>query len=341
MSCYAVSFGASVLQVLYLPALALYLSRMGYGAGEVGLLSGGASLLYAVGAAFSGLATWRAGSRGVAVASLTLMAASYLALASLDGLAAVAAAGVGMLSYALFWPSVELGVAAGGGGVRWFSFSWSLGTVAGSLAVPALLGVDPRSAFLVFSGVSVVMAAVAAGVPQERGETPTLKGVRGLWRTWVGAFTYAASLGGLLVYYPLYVEARGLPAYMAGLLLFSILAARTLAFTLVGERQEALLMAPLLLGVGVLVAWAPAPLLVVVGAAVGVGEALIYSVSLGGALRARGPVYTGLFEASIGLGYAAGPMLGGVAAPFSLAAALAVPAVVAALTAVPLVVSRS
>ncbi len=340
LSCYAASFVASVLQVLYLPALSLYLSEMGYGAGEVGLISGGASLLYALGAASSGLATWRAGSRGVAVASSTLLSVSYLALAFLDERAAVLAAGLGMLSYALFWPSVELGVAAGGGNARWFSFSWSLGTVAGSLVVPLLLGADLRHVFLAFTGLAVAMAAAATRIPQERGERPAFEGVRRLWRTWLGAFTYAASLGGILVYYPLYVEARSLPAVYAGLLLFSVLAARTLAFMLVDPGHRALLAAPLLLGAGAIVPWAPPLLLVAAGAAVGAGEALVYSAALNRALEARGALYTGLFEASIGLGYAAGPILGGLAASFSLPAALAVPAVAASLMAVPAVMDR-
>ena len=330
VALFFLSFLASVLQILYLPALSVYMARLGYGAAVVGVVGGASSLVYAVGAASSGLVRGRMGDWDVVKVSLVLMGVVYGLLPFIRGEELLlVVASVGMLSYSFFWPAVEGGVRREEGSVHRFSFSWSAGTLVGSAAAFLVVEVDPRVVFGAFFVAALAMAFAASFFGGEGvGEALSLHGVRRLADAWLGAFAYAASLGGVLVFYPLYVLRAGLSPVMVSVLLFSVVGARTLFFRVLGRVKVPLVLAPVLLAAGAAAPcfewWAA---VFFVGFLMGWGEALLYVYALD-RVFSEGGEYTGFFEAAIGLGYAAGPFIGGLF-PKSLRVAVAAPVALA------------
>ncbi len=327
------SFSASIIQVLYLPAFSVYASTRGVESWLIGVLSGGAMILYSLTAIAASPVIGRGSERGAAVISMMGLAASSLGLW----------AGVptfillGMASFALFWPAIEACTASRKSSVHAFSFSWSLGSAVGATAASLTLLVDPALLFAAMGIAAIALSLTLFTVPPGEAQPATFSGVRGLWRAWLLAFAYSTSLGGFLVYYPVFVEAISAPPAYVSLLFSSIIWSRTLAFLTLSRlkrvEEEAVHLSPLLLASGILVPYILDPYTVaLLGALTGFGEAVVYTKALGEVFD-RGSGYTGIFEASIGLGYAIGPLIGAPMSHTSLPAALAAPGVVASLSA--------
>jgi len=330
-----VSFVVSVLLILHTPLVSVFMARLGAFPPTVGLLSGIGPVLYAVATPLFGIASGRLGERKMVVLSLVTLAAAYVALPLASTVFEVAViAAVSVIAYAAFWPPIESLFSRRGGSVSSFSTAWSSGTLAGSLLVSPLLLVL-RRAFWCMACLSAAMAflSLLLGESSEREETLSLndvvRGIRESPQAWAWAFSYATVLGAVFTFYPLIVELLALPSWYTSLVLFSLVGARTLVFSLFGRIPRALSsphVGSALLLLTALIPFARNPLaLSLASATVGAGTGILYARSLASAFSSepgKRAVYTGLFESFIGLGYAAGPVVAGAASSLSLSAAI-------------------
>jgi len=321
LALYALSFAGSLLQAIFLPTLALYARSLGLSEAEVGAVAGTASMAYVASSLLSEGLLRKLGYRIPTSVSLLAVALGY-ALLSLarTPVALLAAAGLVSFGFGVFWPSVEKGVSRAGGDAPTFSFSWSAGSLSGALLVSPLAALGLREAYAASSAVSVLLAALPLALAGGGAVVSERSGCAfSLWRSWVLCVAYATSAGGLLAFYP--IAAESLPGYSVSLVTFSMMLARTLTF--LAQRRSPKLLA----------GFAAAPLLLLAPAAVrafasefahaalavaaGVGQGFVYAAALAGVFRAGG-AYTSVFEASIGLGYAVGPMIGAAGALLGL-----------------------
>jgi len=328
LALYALSFAGSLLQAIFLPTLSMYARSLGLSEAEVGAVAGAGSLAYVVSALLSEGLLRKLGYRLPASASLLAVSLGY-ALLSLarEPTALLAASSLVSFGFGVFWPSVEKGLSKAGGDAPTFSFSWSAGSLSGALLVSPLAELGLRIAYTVSSAVSAALAAFplalaapGAGAGAEKGGS-----VLSLWRSWLLCVAYATSAGGLLAFYP--IAAEGLPGYSVSLVVFSMMLARTLTF--LAQRRSPKLLAgstaaalPLLLTPAAVGVVANQHVHAVLAVAAGVAQGLVYTAALAGIFQAGG-AYTSVFEASIGLGYAVGPMIGAAGALLGLEPLLA------------------
>ncbi len=328
LALYALSFAGSLLQAIFLPTLSMYARSLGLSEAEVGAVAGAGSLAYVVSALLSEGLLRKLGYRLPASASLLAVSLGY-ALLSLarDPTALLAASSLVSFGFGVFWPSVEKGLSKAGGDAPTFSFSWSAGSLSGALLVSPLAELGLRIAYTVSSAVSAALAAFPLALAAPGAEASAEKGgsVLSLWRSWLLCVAYATSAGGLLAFYP--IAAEGLPGYSVSLVVFSMMLARTLTF--LAQRRSPKLLAgstaaalPLLLTPAAVGVVANHHVHAVLAVAAGVAQGLVYTVALAGIFQAGG-AYTSVFEASIGLGYAVGPMIGAAGALLGLEPLLA------------------
>jgi MFS family permease len=328
LALYALSFAGSLLQAIFLPTLSMYARSLGLSEAEVGAVAGAGSLAYVVSALLSEGLLRKLGYRLPASASLLAVSLGY-ALLSLarDPTALLAASSLVSFGFGVFWPSVEKGLSKAGGDAPTFSFSWSAGSLSGALLVSPLAELGLRTAYTASSAVSAALAAFPLALAAPGAETSAEKGgsVLSLWRSWLLCVAYATSAGGLLAFYP--IAAEGLPGYSVSLVVFSMMLARTLTF--LAQRRSSKLLAgstaaalPLLLTPAAVGVVANQHVHAVLAVAAGVAQGLVYTVALAGIFQAGG-AYTSVFEASIGLGYAVGPMIGAAGALLGLEPLLA------------------
>jgi len=343
---YAVSFTASVLQILYLPLLSVHALRVGIGGSEIGFISGLGALVYALVTPLASSASSRLGVARTAALSLLTLSISYATLPFLKSVTALTLISViTYFSYALLWPSLEAMIAREGGSSSNFSASWSTGTLLGSALASYFLQLPETMAFTLLSAtvlpfLLLLVRAHGSSRVHQTELSDTLAAAASLLKHLRLSFAYAASLGGVLAFYPLIVEAKALPIWLVSLSFFTMIGARTITFISYNVLPRAV-KKQLSLGALLLTPLAALPYLngilpvAVVSALAGIGQGLLYAAALDEVFaKGGGCAYTGVFESSIGLGYVAGPIIAGLASTVSLE--LSIPATVALATAVPL-----
>ncbi|MEM1849277.1 MAG: MFS transporter, partial [Thermofilaceae archaeon] len=336
---YVVSYAASLLQALFLPVLSLYASYLGLSEAEVGVLAGVSLFLYVPSALLSEFIVRKHGYRRPTSASLALIALSYAMLSAARTPVQLAfAAGMVSLAYGIFWPSVEKAVSAQRGSVHAFSVSWSAGSLTGALSIAPLLNLGFQALYAICAATALALTPLPLRFKGRSEEKSAARAsLRGMWKSWLLCVGYSTSAGGLLTFYPLVSERLGLPSYSVSLATFSMMAGRTAAFYASGRlKLPALLSLPLLLAVAASPWSSSIPLHALLAAAAGVGQSLIYTLALEGVFNAGG-AYTSVFEATIGLGYALGPLIGAAARLLGFEALAASAAAAAALSLPPLV----
>lgn len=335
-----VSFVVSVLLILHTPLVSVFMARLGASPPLIGLVNGIGPVLYAVATPLFGIMSGRVGERKTIILSLVTLAAAYAALPLASTVFEVAVvASISVVAYAAFWPPIESLFSRRGGSVSSFSTAWSSGTLVGSLLVSPLLLVL-RRAFWCMACLSAAMAFLSLPLGESPEEAKTLslsdivRGITEAPQAWAWAFSYATVLGAVFTFYPLLVEFLMLPSWYTSLVLFSLVGARTLVFSLFGRIPRALSsprVGSALLLFTVFIPFARSPLaLSLASATVGAGTGILYASSLASAFSSepeKRAVYTGLFESFIGLGYAAGPIVAGAVSSFSLGAAIPAAAV--------------
>lgn len=344
---YALSFGASVLQVLYLPLLSTYAAEIGLRTYEIGLIAGLGAIVYTITSPFSGSISSRLGERRAIALALLLLAASYASMLLARNFALLALlAGLSLASYAIFWPAVEAGIAYYGGVPSTFSASWSGGTLVGAILASPVLEAPRALAFLSAASLSAALSILSAFMRDSPRAVSTVglleivEGVRRLHREWRLSFAYASSLGSILAFYPLLIDSYGLPAWFTSLTFFSMVGARTLVFLVYDKLPEWARRRSI--GIVLLSTAFTLPFLkreftvTAVSSLTGFGQGILYSTSLKRALSSRDEsrVYTGLFEGSIGLGYAVGPAAAGLVASYSLLYAIPTATLISVIVAV-------
>lgn len=345
LPAYVLSFSASVLQALFTPVVALYAYEIGYSEAEVGLLMGVASAVYVVGAISSARLTRLLGEKLTVAVALGLLAGSLLLVPHLTSWALIGAvAGAVFLSFGFFWPAIENVVSSEKGSVSKFSFAWSSGSLFGAAVTSAILLFSPAQRFIALAALAAASASAVVLLPRRAklhanpssGAASALR----VWGPWILCLSYSVSSGGVLTFYPLLVEKQGLPLEYISLANTSMLLFRTLTFFLFDRLPPSLRHtasgSAMLLG-SLLLLPEGSPWLVIIGAAAaGVGQGIVYANALSEVFSVKEGVttYTALFEASIGFGYAAGPIAGAVAAGVVGAPPLAVTSLLAPLLAV-------
>ncbi len=338
LRAYATSLVASILQILHIPLISVYALEIGLSPYEIGLIGGVSALMYALLAPFTGFISNRVGERRAITLSLAGLGFSYSLLNfARDFWSLIAVVVLSLAAYATFWPSMESLISHGGGSVSAFSTAWSSGSILGSLLVSPLLPI-PKAG--VFTGISASFASLAvfsltfiSKATVNRG--PDLKdvcrGIVGAPKAWLWAFSYAASQGAVYTFYPVIVEVEGMPIWYVSLCFLSLMCARTIMFSfrdrLPRPLRSSYHLGPLL-AFGVLLPFFRDALGVLLSSALlGLLAGALYGEALSIAFSSnpekRG-IYTGLFESFIGFGYAAGPVVAGIASTASLTASIPV-----------------
>lgn len=344
LAAYALSFTASLVQALFTPAIAIYAYRLGYAEAEVGFLTGVASAVYVAGALSSARLSRLLGEKASITAALGLLAGSLLLIPMLTGwVQIVAAAGTVFLALGFFWPAVENVVSSKGGSVSRFSFAWSSGSLFGAAITSALLSLNPSLQFTILAAVTAASAAASVSLPRRvepQGDpSGDIGGALRSWGPWLLCLSYSVSSGGVLTFFPLFVEQHGLPLAHVSLANTSMLLSRTVTFFFFEKLPSPLrrlTSGTLMLSGSLLLLLGPDPWLVTAGAAVaGIGQGVVYANALSEVFAVKEGVstYTSLFEAFIGFGYALGPIAGAAAASATGAAPLAVTSLLAPLLA--------
>lgn len=303
-----------------MPTLALYAYSLGFSEAEVGAIAGVSSLVY-VAATFSAAPLVRKlSTRGAVTVALLSLCIGYLSHPmSRNFLNLLAAASVVFAGFGLLWPSIEVAVAASGGNASNFSFSWSSGSLVGTALVSPFAELGALRLYVIYAVLSSSLLLGVKRFPLGEGKygygasKPALE----LLGAWLLCVSYASSSAGFLTFYPVLVERNGLPRSNISLILFSMIAARTAGFYFY-ERFPSIVKSahasmPLLL-TPLAVPLSDSSLFhVVVAVLAGVGQSLVYSSALTTIFKAGGVAsHTAAFEASIGLGYVVGPIVGGV-----------------------------
>lgn len=341
---YALSFTASVIQALFIPALALYAYGLGYTESEVGFLTGIASAVYVFGALYSAKLSRILGERVTITVALGLLAGSLFLIPRLTSWTQIAAAGgAALLAYGLFWPAVENIVSSKGGRASQFSFAWSSGSLFGAAITSTLLSFSPSLHFSALAAVVAVSAAAGILLPHRAAFHNDPSGSIGralsAWGPWILCLSYSVSSSGVLTFYPLLVERNRLSLGYISLANTSMQLSRTLTFFLFDKLPpplRRLTSGAFMLSGSFLLLLGSDPWLVVVGAAVaGAGQGVVYVNSLSEifAIRKNTSTYTSLFEASIGFGYTVGPVAGAAIASVTGTTPLAITSLLAPLLA--------
>lgn len=338
-ACYGLSFTMSIVQVLHMPLLSIYGLSLGLEASQIGFALSLGSAIYVIVTLLAGVINGKLSPAKTMILSSTFLAVTYLVAPHAKDIAGFALLScAASFSYGLFWPSVEAIIASMGGSASLFSFSWSSGTLIGSLASSAIISLSPILFFYYISA-SLALLSVFQVIYTSRLRVGTeafsprvfLTELRGLYRHLRFSLIYASSMGSVLSFYPIIVEEGELPIVYISISLFAIIALRTLIFLIFDKTS---LPCKEHIGVSLVSLIAVLPfirdtlLLALVAGLIGAGQGLLYGVALEETFKRCGSksVCTGLFEGCIGIGYVIGPLVSGLASVYSLD--LALPAVV-------------
>ncbi len=308
----------------------------------VGLLGAAGNLAYAAACIPSGWLADRIGCR-IAAASVAAMALLWPLMAFAPSLPALFALYMAAgFAIGFFWPPIEVWFAnmAGESGplldktLARFNLSWVSGYMLAPVACGYLWELSTSAPFILASAMALpVLAALAllpGAAPQAASSSPSDSPkpippaqLRWLKVAWLANSTMTLCIAGLTYIFPKISDAQGYSASLTGWLIFAP-AAATLAVFLIflGRRWNFGL--PWLMASQAAAAFAAlAPLsaasphaFALAFAALGAGRGISYMASLSGSLTgsAHRGLRSGVHEAVIGLGLAAGPLIMGSAA---------------------------
>jgi len=339
---YILSFMASFLQAVFTPALVLYAYSLSLDELQISVISGVASFVYVAGSLTSSAAHNRLSGSKIIALAFGVMSAGFAALLfSKTFTGILASSSLVLLGFGLFWPAVEAHLSRSGSSVSKFSFSWSSGSLVGALLTSTLLKLDLKLLFVAYTALSISQSALglrikgsSSSVYRHAGDAGT-RDLLLLWAPWAYCIAYSASSSGVFTFYPLFVESRSLSRDYISLVNFTMLLTRTATFFFYDKaprslRNPLLAMLGFLAGLG-LTSTANPILVALISGLIGYAQGMIYATALD-LVFSRGSGIekaTSLFEAFIGLGYAAAPPLSGAAnaafgfEPISFASVLA------------------
>jgi len=233
------------------------------------------------------------------------------------------------LSTSFFWPSVEVLVKDAskksrvGDSSSNYSFSWSAGAVAGSLASGFALEFNKlQLAFVFVSIVSFALAAVSAYTIRGNRVYDSFgpDSISGLnarhiflefkW-VWLSIFIYALVQGIVFSLFPAYAEIKSVPKMFIGFIIFSIMIGRTASFILFNRmpirvRENGLEFGMLLMCLGSTPLFLTTNPLTLSASSflLGFGLGLLYLKSFQTIISQSGGIglYTSIFEGVIGVG---------------------------------------
>ncbi len=242
-------------------------------------------------------------------------------------------------AWAMFWPCVPALIADASapgtsGFAPRFNVVWSVGGLVGALlAAPWTLPGLERILFRLLVGAPWAMGVIGlvlvkedhrttpvdtADSPPDASISPRI--LSDLPVVWIGTFTYALVQGTFLALYPAYAKSLAVPEPLIAFALFLYMGGRVAAFVyslrrpMPTARMASLQMLVIALAALPFALTASFSLHLVAAFAVGLGGGMVYSYALATALtrdpRRRG-VYAGVFEGTLGIGFLAGPVLGG------------------------------
>jgi len=246
-------------------------------------------------------------------------------------------------SVAIFWPAVEALLADSSESrleetLKRFNLSWGSAMVIGPLVGGFLITVWYIKAPFIFSMFTSILFGALSVIllkepaikhdPATSAEAKQKKAKEGRYLLASGLasiFLFCSIDGIILTIFPAYASQLGISAFNIGLIMFAFGAARVVAFSQsnkaelkIGKTGMFLLSSLIFGAASLLIAFSTTLLLFMLCCVLfGVGSALAYAASItlilarGEASRGRA---AGTFESLIGIGYFAGPLIGGVVA---------------------------
>lgn len=327
----------SLLSGTLIPVIPLFAFRMGASQIELGIVGSAAPLIYVPLTFVTGRLSDRLGRKPLIAASALIYAiACVLYFISSSPTHLIVVKLIEGLSTALLWPPVEALLADnaflnGYALVANFGASWSLGTTIGALISSWAIGTGrygdvflPAAIFslafslatlLIISDIRAKLQGEEGPISEQGSATPSQ-----FSSVWLAAFIYAFCQGIVFALYPPYADTRGVPTFIIGLVVTSLMLGRTLVFIsfrrIRGRFKILITTGSAIIGLTILPLsltidpWIILPLSLMLGFGVG----LIYAASIMVALsvdKASRGKYAGFFEGSIGAGYFFGPIIGG------------------------------
>lgn len=141
------------------------------------------------------------------------------------------------LSYSFFWPAVESLISKEDDTSRWFTTSWSLGSVFGSILLGLFLFLSKRFIFLIMSLISIIVLVISISLRTHGGHGSSSLGIieilyaiKSKPLAWVQAYMYSFIQGTIFSFYPVIVEYKKFPEIYIIAVISMITFSRTFLF---------------------------------------------------------------------------------------------------------------
>lgn len=342
---FAVTFLCQMLVGVVGIAVPIYADRLGASQFLIGLIGAAGGLTYSFMPLVAGVLCDKFSRKAFVSASLILFGVSCLLYSFFDSPIAFAfIRSLEWLSIAVFWPALEALLADSADTrleetLRRFNVSWGSAMAIGPMVGGVLIsGLSVKTPFLISSSILLVLGVLSVAIVAEPPRKSKGKGVSETRGTTVSRssivvglasiFLFSSITGILLTLFPSYATDLGIQPFEIGLTAFAFGAARAFTFYQAYEIKAKLGgIAMFLLGSSTLALASlltckstSVPMLticfLVFGFGAGVSYAASISLILGIWSSSRGYA-AGIFESLIGLGYFAGPLIGGFVSEYA------------------------
>ncbi len=316
------------------PVLAYHL---GASALELGIIGASFAIIYCFAPAIMGVVSDLFGYRRLMTAALLLRGALCLIYPfTTTPLHLVLVRVLDGLFLSLLWPSLEAFVATlyasnVDSGLKRFNVAWGLGWVVGPLLAGILLTLALKLPFFVASVLNLVLGGICIATledpPRVQSTTfgePHIE-IHRLDRLVAAITVFASSfvVGSVLAFFPAQAVSAEISPLDVGMMGLAFGALRAVSFSLMGPTgrgaagHRRTVSGCLLMSLAMAPFWLQyrGPAYYLGFALLGSGSAIAYSASISLMLKGEGGrkgLRSGLFESSLGLGYLAGPLAGGV-----------------------------
>jgi DHA1 family multidrug resistance protein-like MFS transporter len=328
-------------------AVPIYANRLGASTLLIGIIGSAGGLIYSFLPFVSGKLCDRLNRKAIVSGSLLLYGFSCLLYSLVDEASLLVYVRIlEWSSVALFWPAVEALIADSEAmkleeALRRFNISWGSAMVIGPVIGGQLIsGLSIKAPFIFSFVIACTFGVLSPMVINEKNkpsnsdpekvcrQNKPLSSHYSLLPGLASIFLFSSVVGILLTIFPAYATDLGIPAFEIGWITFSLGATRVLAFHQANRVEANLgkrgmfLAGSFFLGLAALLTTGSrtVPLFTLCFAIFGVGAGLSYAASISHILRrwesSRGHG-AGVFESLIGLGYFAGPLIGGIVSQYA------------------------
>jgi len=329
---YLDSFVASILLAFHTPFISLFAIDLGASPFDIGLITGVAPFFYAMMASVSGFIIGKTGEVKIIWFSFIGLTLSYFWISRIDSCLSLLFLNIfSTLSYSFFWPAVESLISKKSVSAKWFTTSWSIGTLIGSIFIGLLLEYSKRYVFIIMSFISLFAFLTSIFIKHKENSLEPLKikeilyALRSKPFAWIQAYTYSFIQGSIFSFYPVIVMNKQFPELYIALVISTITLSRTFLFYIHDMIEKIIennyIGGILILVVGGLSFIKNIFILFIASSMLGLGLGILYIRAIKKSFSSpdsKRSIYTGLFESFIGLGYSIGPLITGFTSSISI-----------------------